>query len=153
MSETTTLLNGLANKLGNGAERIITDAEKFATEIVRRIDVIAPQIANEIKKIGLYAWQVLVKQQLAEGIFYLIAAIVIPITLYLWFKLFIKKVCVINGNYDDPADGGITIITIILCILTLIGSGAFLFYGITHIMSPEYWAVIELLEKINPPSQ
>jgi hypothetical protein len=57
MSETTAVVNNVVDKFGNGMDRLITDAEKFATEFIKRVDTIAPQIAAELKTIGLYAWK------------------------------------------------------------------------------------------------
>lgn len=155
MSETSVVINNVVDKLGNGADRLITDAEKFATEFIRRVDSIAPQIATELKSVGLYAWKCLVRQQLAEGIFYTIAGVMIPVLFYIYFRLFVKPYYNSDGSFDDPWDGFFTFFSILLGLGSIIASGIFLFNGITHLISPEYYAVEELIEKIvelkNPP--
>ncbi len=148
MSETSTVLNNVVDKLGSGADRLITDAEKFATEFIKRIDAVAPQIATELKNIGLYAWKCLVRQQLAEGIFYTLAGVTIPILMYLWFKIFVSRFFDKHDGFYDPWDGGLSILSALLLISSIIGTSVCLFYGITHLISPEYYAVEELLEKI-----
>jgi hypothetical protein len=147
MSETAAVVNNVVDKFGNGMDRLITDAEKFATEFIKRVDTIAPQIAAELKTIGLYAWKCLVRQQIAEGIFYSIAGVALLIILWFYFKLLVKPYCY-DGKFRDPCDGGLTLLSIFMISGCLIGSGMFLFNGITHLISPEYYAVEELLEKI-----
>ncbi len=133
MSETSVVINNVVDKLGNGADRLISDAEKFATEFIKRVDSVAPQIATELKNIGLYAWQCLVRQQLAEGIFYTIAGVMIPVLFYIYFRLFVKPHYNRDGSFNDPLDGGLTFFSILLGLGTIIVSGIFLFNGITHL--------------------
>jgi hypothetical protein len=149
MSETTTVVNNVIDKFGNGMDRIITDAEKFATEFIKRVDTIAPQIAAELKTIGLYAWNCLVRQQIAEGIFYSIAGVALLVLLWFYFKFLIKPYCS-GGRFSDPWDGGLTLLTIFLTLGCIIGCGVFLFNGITHLISPEYYAVKELIQQFRP---
>lgn len=147
-TSTSVVLNNVVEKLGNGADRLITDAEKFASGFLHRIDSVAPQIAADIKKIGLYAWQCMVRQQLAEGIFYTIAAVALPTLMYIYFRKLIPLFRDRSGVYSDPWDGGFIFVSILLCIGATVGSSIFLFYGVTHIMSPEYYAVEEFIEKL-----
>jgi hypothetical protein len=147
MSETAAVVNNVVDKFGNGMDRLITDAEKFATEFIKRVDTIAPQIAAELKTIGLYAWKCLVRQQIAEGIFYSIAGVALLIILWFYFKLLVKPYCY-DGKFRDPSEGALTFLSMCMIAGCLIGSGAFLFNGITHLISPEYYAAEELLEKI-----
>ena len=48
------VVTAVVDKLGQGADRIITDVEKFATEFIRRVDSIAPQIAADIRGVLVY---------------------------------------------------------------------------------------------------
>lgn len=153
MSDTSVVINNIANKFGNGADRIMSDIEKLSTEFLKRVDVIAPQMASEIKRIGLYAWQCLVRQQIAEGIFYILAGIAIPVLMYLYFKLVMKPYCSIKHNPYDDFSTFLIVIGVVSTIASIIMTGCFLFYGITHIISPEYYAIEELILKLNTQQQ
>jgi hypothetical protein len=89
----------------------------------------------------------LVRQQIAEGIFYSIAGVALLIILWFYFKLLVKPYCY-DGKFRDPGEGALTFLSMCMIAGCLIGSGAFLFNGITHLISPEYYAAEELLEKI-----
>src|SRR5512142_325068 len=74
------------DKLAGGMGNLVSDAEKFATALMSRIDQVAPQMAIEIRKLTAYAWECMIRQKRAEGIFYLIGAVLVPCIFYLWYK-------------------------------------------------------------------
>ena len=67
--------------------------------------------------------------------------------LYLYFRLVVRPNRGENGKFYDPWEGGLTLITVLLFLATIVGTAIFLFYGITHLISPEYYAVDELIER------
>lgn len=133
------------DKLSNGMGTIINDAEKFASAFIMKLDQIAPQVASELRKLSLYTWECMIRQKRAEGLFYIIGAILVPIIFYIWYKYIVKKLW---ESQDYVANGWGWAACIILGAATTILTPLFLYWGLTYLISPEYYAVLDLIEKI-----
>lgn len=66
------------DKISDGMGNLVQDAEKFASALISKVDQLAPQMATELRKISYYAWECMIRQKRAEGLFYLIGAIMVP---------------------------------------------------------------------------
>ncbi len=112
--------------------------------VLSRIDQVAPQVSSEIHKISIYAWECLIRQKRAEGIIYLVIAIFLPCLFLLFNKYVIKKLW---NLYNEGFFWGW-----VLYIGSFIVTGwctlSFLYYGVMYLVSPEYYIVIDLLNRL-----
>lgn len=132
------------DKISDGMGNLVNDAEKISSEIISRIDHVAPQMISEIRKTTYYAWECLIRQKRAEGIFYILAAIAIPFIVYLWNKYIIVKMFKSN---DLEAVGWGWFFLIAFWLAATILTPILLYYGLSYLISPEYYAVLDLIEK------
>lgn len=134
------------DKLSDGMGNIIQDAEKFASAVISRIDQIAPQMAVELRRISAYAWECMIRQKRAEGLFYLLGAIMVPCIFWVWYKYLI--VPRLWGSQDEDAQIWGWVFCVGFGLVTTILTPVFLYYGLTYLISPEYYAVFDMIEKI-----
>lgn len=133
-------------KLSDGIGNLVSDAEKFATALMSRIDQVAPQVAVELRKLSTYAWECMIRQKRAEGAFYLIGAIMVPAMFFIWYKYFIVNR--LWASKDETAKGWGWALCVIFGLATTGLTPLFLYWGLTYLISPEYYAVLDLIEKI-----
>ncbi|MCK9567421.1 hypothetical protein M0R72_00560 [Candidatus Pacearchaeota archaeon] len=135
------------DKISDGLGNLVTDAEKFASTVISRIDQIAPQMAAELRKVSLYAWECMIRQKRAEGAFYILGAIMVPCIFWIWYKYFI--VPRLWASKDETAQGWGWAFCVVFGLATTVLTPLFLYWGITYLISPEYYAVLDLIEKIH----
>jgi hypothetical protein len=78
--------------------------------------------------------------------FYLIGAIMVPCMFLLWYKYFIVKRLWASAD-EDAQDWGWAL-SFTFGLTTTILTPTFLYWGLTYLISPEYYAVMDLIEKV-----
>jgi hypothetical protein len=134
------------DKLSNGMGGLVDGAEKFATAVLSRIDQVAPQMAVELRKVSAYAWECMIRQKRAEGLFYLIGAIMVPAMFFIWYRYFIVRK--LWTSKDETAQGWGWALCVIFGLAATGLTPLFLYWGLTYLISPEYYAVMDLIEKV-----
>ena len=87
----------------------------------------------------------MIRQKRAEGVFYIIGAIMAPAIFYIWYKYIIKKLWALD---DSDANIFGWVVCIALGLATTAITPLCLYWGITYLISPEYYAVMDMIEKV-----
>ena len=104
-------------------------------EIIDEIKPLMADVANKIGETAEWSWEVILRQQIANGIVYIILTIVS----FIVFLIAIKKLKESWNIIDD--DPGLIIPLIFLATIPFASAIIFLILAVLYLVNPEYYAL------------
>jgi hypothetical protein len=140
MANISDALNKLVEHSANGLDRLATDTEHAVGTTVNGLQKIAPHI-----------WHALVKQKLNEGLLQIVLCVFVCALLFVVYKYFIKNLWTANPNLDNDDNfyrSSWGCVAFVAVIITSIYFSFLLCDGILKMTNPEYYAALNLAQKI-----